>query len=326
MAARRQYAEREAKSLQELLTEPADLVYYAQPGVAYPPSVEVVDYDLAELHQSGAGESRCCELADIDRNLHRIIVNLPKFVPFSQIEQDICAASRVLSPTGELCLLVPAKSGHKRIAALLETFFAEVKHRSGPPHPFLCRQPLPRSHKIHYNSINYSDPVSGRTLRFKTRPGLFSHQRIDTGTGLLLSHINIRKGDRVLDVGCGYGAIGIVAAARKAEVELVDSDSRAVEITRRNFRSNQLSGLVFLTDQLDEFPDESFDTVLSNPPTHGGSDTLRALFSSMVRVIKPGGRVFIVLREKLNYEKWLREIATIDRVTVKAGYKILCFS
>ena len=323
MAARRQFAERSGSTLRALMSDSTDLVYYAQTEVAYPQQVEVVDYDLSQLEQIDAAVSSCQELNGVVGPRADIVVNVPRFVPLAQSEFDICAASRILSGSGRLSYLMPGRSGHRRIAAVLESAFGRVVRRSSSPHLFTCRSPLGRGLDAPVRLIDHQDPVSGAHLGLETRPGLFSYGKIDDGTQLLLENARISAGMKVLDVGCGYGAVGLVAAVRGASVEMVDCDCRAVALTEANLHRNGLVGTVRLSADLDARGDGSYDLVLSNPPTHGGSTALRRLFAGMVRVCRPHGQVLIVVRENLNYEKWLQELAPVNRVASAVGFKVL---
>src|SRR5438552_4053498 len=88
----------------------------------------------------------------------------------------------------------------------------------------------------------------GRTFRFTTAPGLFSADRVDDGTRLLLDHLPTGVPSSVLDLGCGYGALGLPVAAKfdGARVVLVDRDTLAVEFSRRNAEAHRLSNVVTL--------------------------------------------------------------------------------
>jgi 16S rRNA (guanine1207-N2)-methyltransferase len=146
---------------------------------------------------------------------------------------------------------------------------------------------------------------------------------VDPGTELLLDACAIPRGKRVLDVGCGYGAIGVVAAARGAQVDMVDCDSRAVVLAKANLEENHLTGSVSLGTTLAEAPSNTYDIVLSNPPTHGGSSMLRSLFSEMLRVCRARGSVAIVIRERLNYDRWFGGSAFVERIAARDGFKVL---
>lgn len=109
----------------------------------------------------------------------------------------------------------------------------------------------------------------GRELSILTRPGIFSHGRLDDGTKALLAAFRASPGERVLDLGCGAGALGLAAAADAgpAGVVLVDSSARAVACAEANARENGLEGVtVLLRADLEDLPDGPYGLVLANPP------------------------------------------------------------
>jgi 16S rRNA G1207 methylase RsmC len=117
--------------------------------------------------------------------------------------------------------------------------------------------------------------------------------------------------------------IGIAAAARGAKVHMVECDSRAVVLAKANLAENHLTGHVSLGATLADVPGNTYDIVLSNPPTHGGATMLRPLFAEMLRVCRAGGSVAIVVRERLNYEKWFDSPASVERIAQRNGFKVL---
>jgi 16S rRNA (guanine1207-N2)-methyltransferase len=140
---------------------------------------------------------------------------------------------------------------------------------------------------------------------------------------LLLEAAEIPLGSTVLDVGCGYGVIGVTAAARGARPMMFDSDSRAVALALTNLRRNHLSGEAMIATGLDDFEEGSFDIVLANPPTHGGQVLLSGLFRGMIRVCRTTGYSAIVVHAHLNYERWMRDFSSIEKIADADGYKVL---
>ncbi len=301
-----------------------DLVYRPEPQDDWPATTLVVDYDLSRLHKLQPRNWKCAELEDLTGPYERVLIQVSQYDSLQQVKRDIYAASRMLPPGGELRVTVPPRSGAKRITSDLNQVFADVAAvKTAGMTLLICRKPTPRELREEESYIEYRDPVSERGLRFLVRPGIFSAEKIDTGTEFLLKTIPSVAGRSILDVGCGYGAIGVVSAARGAEVSLLDVDARVVKLAERNLRLNDLAGQVFLKLQPYDFKDGAFDVVLSNPPTHAGSEMLRALFSEMVRVSSNDGYVALVVREQLNYEKWLQELGDVQRLDAAHGYKIL---
>lgn len=321
---RRVFSEESGATVGKLLhlVSPA-VLYYAQPGIAAFEKTKLIDYDLFQLGRAGAALSRCAELNDVIQHCERLIINLPKYVPLAQTRLDICAASRILFPSGHLFVVTPRKSGGKRVADILHQAFKSVVDVGKKPRVFECMGPLYRNCVVPLTSIEYLDSASQRHIQFLTRRGLFSPDRIDPGTRLLLEACNISSGNRVLDVGCGYGPIGVVASARAALVDMFDCDCRAVALAQENLERNGLEGRAFLAATLDGIMENSYDIVLSNPPTHAGSSILRSLFAHMVRVCRPSGYVGLVVRHHLNYEKWFHAFGRVATIAAQDGYKIL---
>jgi 16S rRNA (guanine1207-N2)-methyltransferase len=149
--------------------------------------------------------------------------------------------------------------------------------------------------------------LRGFDLRFETAPGVFSHREIDLGTRLLIEAMRVSPTARVLDLGCGYGAIGIVAAklAARGHVVMVDSDIRAVRLAERNLALNVIENAeVLLGDGLHDLaPKSRFDVVASNPPTHSGREVLDDMVAGAYQVLRPRGSLYMVINRLLSLRR-----------------------
>ena len=162
--------------------------------------------------------------------------------------------------------------------------------------------------------------LAGRNFIFHSTWGLFSPAAIDAGTELLASAIKINPEDNVLDLGCGYGALGVAAAALapKGEVDMVDKDFTAVEYAAKNALANGLKNCrAYLSNAFSKIPpNKKFDAIISNLPAKVGNEMLAIIIDDAFEYLKPGGRFYVVavagLREFLkrkfsetfgNYEK-----------------------
>ena len=131
----------------------------------------------------------------------------------------------------------------------------------------------------------------GRDLRFITGSGLFSKSRIDDGTRLLIEALPADPGWRdVLDLGCGYGAIGIAVASRwpQVRVTMADIDPQAASAARANAALNRVGERceVWVSDGTAALADRRFDAVLSHLPTHVPKPTLGRLIGESARVLR----------------------------------------
>jgi 16S rRNA (guanine1207-N2)-methyltransferase len=113
----------------------------------------------------------------------------------------------------------------------------------------------------------------GRLFVFETDRGVFSHGAVDRGTRLLLEALEVRPEDEILDVGCGYGVVGLVAAAQasRGRAVLVDINERAVALALRNARRNGIHNAEVLWGNLYEpVGERTFDLIATNPPIRAG--------------------------------------------------------
>ena len=160
----------------------------------------------------------------------------------------------------------------------------------------------------------------GQSLRFQTTWGLFSPREIDEGSALLLTHLKVTPADFTIDLGCGYGALGvsIAKACPQGRVLMLDKDFVAVEYAQRNAALNGLSNCdVRLSNGLAEVQETlAADTLVSNLPAKVGRELMTTFLLDAYAHLKPGGQIVVVtingLREYIkknfqavfgNYEK-----------------------
>ena len=151
----------------------------------------------------------------------------------------------------------------------------------------------------------------GNTLTFITDAGVFSRDGLDRGTELLLDALPPLKG-RVLDLGCGWGAVGVALGKRYPELDIVmtDINSRAVGLARRNLAENGVSATVLQGDGFAAV-EGRFDAIVTNPPIRAGKAVVYALFDQAREHLNPGGALYAVVRKQQGAPsalKYLREI------------------
>lgn len=146
--------------------------------------------------------------------------------------------------------------------------------------------------------IQFSAQLGGHTLEFRSTWGLFSPREIDEGTRLLLDHLHIEPTDDCLDLGCGYGPIGLTLAALapQGRTLLVDKDFVAVDYANRNARLNRLDNAeARLSNGFDQIePERRFDLIASNVPAKVGKELLAILLHDAHARLRPGGRLYLV--------------------------------
>ncbi len=138
--------------------------------------------------------------------------------------------------------------------------------------------------------------LQGHKMSFNTTWGLFSPKKIDEGTQQLLKQITLPHDALVLDLGCGYGAIGLTLAKEAKIVHMVDKDFVAVDFSQRNATLNNLDNVkVYLSNGFSHVPDDvRFDLIASNIPAKVGKEMLRKMLEDSLSYLNTGGKLYIV--------------------------------
>ena len=140
--------------------------------------------------------------------------------------------------------------------------------------------------------------LRGREFRFTTAWGLFSPREVDLGSALLIEHLEAAEDADGVDIGCGYGAIGLALAsmAPRGETWLLDKDFVAVERARQNAEANRLTNVTtLLSNGLSAVPARRlFDVATANLPAKAGNEMLTLILADAHAHLKPGGRLYVV--------------------------------
>ena len=135
-------------------------------------------------------------------------------------------------------------------------------------------------------------------LTFHTTWGLFSPKEIDHGTKVLIELIETSPSDHILDLGCGYGPIGIALAkdCPEGEIHLIDKDFVAIEYTEKNIKAHSLKNCqTYLSNAFSHVPkDKKFDLIVSNIPAKVGKELLQTIIADAKSRLNPGGKFYVV--------------------------------
>jgi 16S rRNA (guanine1207-N2)-methyltransferase len=152
------------------------------------------------------------------------------------------------------------------------------------------RQELNSLHTRWRQDLKFEEPVLGKTMQFTSTWGLFSPEKLDDGSLMLLDHMEFRKADSSIDLGCGYGILGMTAARECPEGQhlLIDKDFVAIEYAKKNCFDNRLSNTeVQLSNGFRHVdPARRFDLVMSNSGGRFYVVTINGLREFMQRTFK----------------------------------------
>jgi 16S rRNA (guanine1207-N2)-methyltransferase len=160
----------------------------------------------------------------------------------------------------------------------------------------------------------------GRLIRAISRPGVFSHRHIDPGARHLIDALEIEPGARVLDIGCGAGAVALAAAVRAdgVQVHAVDSNARAVECTQRGAALNELTNLTTELNAVGNYSSAGrYDLAAANPPYFSGFRIARHFLTAGRKALRAGGRILLVTKSPdwylRNMSDWFAEVTMTER-------------
>ncbi|QHT63371.1 class I SAM-dependent methyltransferase [Paenibacillus lycopersici] len=171
--------------------------------------------------------------------------------------------------------------------------------------------------------------LRGHQLRFVTDAGVFSKTGVDFGSRVLLDALELGESDRILDVGCGYGPMGIAAAklAPGGHVTMIDINERAVALANENIRLNGVKNATALqSDLYAGVQDRRFDAILTNPPIRAGKEVVHRVFEEGAALLNAGGSMWVVIQKKQgapSAEAKLEAVfGNVEEVTKEKGYRI----
>lgn len=172
--------------------------------------------------------------------------------------------------------------------------------------------------------------LRGKSFKFLTASGVFSKKRIDLGTKLLIESMVLPDEGLILDIGCGYGAVGIVAASLKPKVKVImtDINERAIWLTKRNIRLNRiLNAEVRRGNLYNPVSELTFNCILSNPPVSAGLSVVKEIVANAPQHMAKDATLQMVVKSKVGGER-LKQVFTeafgnVEILARGSGYRVL---
>ena len=171
--------------------------------------------------------------------------------------------------------------------------------------------------------------LGGRGMRLLTDAGVFARGGIDRGTRRLIENLAVPPGARrLVDLGCGYGPIGLALAAMApmAEVYLVDVNERACELARLNAANNGLSNAIVRLGSGLSALEGAFDLIATNPPIRAGKRVVYGLMAEAAERLRPGGELWVVARTAQGALSLARELRRlfpeVEEMAKGGGFRV----
>jgi 16S rRNA (guanine1207-N2)-methyltransferase len=290
-----------------------------------PPELAAAGPAAAQLSPLAPGAEPIEEI--VDGALDRLIV----LAPPGTLERRYVLAHglRALAAEGDLIALAPKTKGGARLGGELGALGCDVQEDARRHHR-ICRTRRPPSPVGLPDAITAGAPRISPALGLWTQPGVFSWDRVDPGTGLLLDHLAGLAG-RGADLGCGLGLLALRAleSLEVSGLACVDLDRRAIDAARRNIadaRAHFLHADLRAPD-LGRLGLEGLDFVIMNPPFHEGGHEDRGLglafISAAAALLRPGGICRMVANVALPYEARLKaDFSSARMLAQRGGYKV----
>ena len=170
--------------------------------------------------------------------------------------------------------------------------------------------------------------VRRKKFEFYTDNGVFSKDGLDFGSRLLLDFIPLEEvGGKVLDLGCGYGIIGIIInKISGASVHMVDVNLRALHLADMNIELNKCENVYAYESNCYESIDEKFNSIITNPPIRAGKKIVYEMIMGAKDYLEKDGKLFLVIRKQQGAKSMIRDLGEIYDVSVlvkKSGYYVL---
>ncbi len=173
----------------------------------------------------------------------------------------------------------------------------------------------------------------GNKIHFTTDNGVFSKNTVDFGTRVLLETIDANldlDNKKILDMGCGYGPIGlsIAKAYPNSQVDMVDVNELALELAKKNAANNNINNVkIFKSSQYEDINETDYDLIITNPPIRAGKDVVHGILAGSKKHLNLGGSIVAVIQKKQGAPSAIKKLNEVfencQTLNKKKGYFIL---
>jgi 16S rRNA (guanine1207-N2)-methyltransferase len=281
--------------------------------------------ELAELGAEAEVQT-AADLWDIPRRFRSVLVPSPARGE-RELKRDIVEQSyHVLSDGGQLVVLSPVAKDQFYPTLIKKIFGRGALLTAGIGTAIWAARRGDKPRRRHEVIFHVRDGES--SLVFRSQPGVFTYGRLDDGARALAEVMRVEPGDRILDIGCGVGAVGILAARRAGShstLTLVDSHCRAVRLAAENAAALGVPNVTaHAAAQLEGMPAAAFDLALANPPYYAQNAIARLFIEGAHRALASGGRFYLVTKQADVVGEMMAAVFGEPKIELRRGYAVLC--
>lgn len=180
--------------------------------------------------------------------------------------------------------------------------------------------------------LTFTYTYKDHRLTFHADRGVFSKERVDFGTNVLLNALPEMNHKTIIDVGCGVGVIGLCLAKANpaSHITLIDVNSRAVNLTKKNASVNNITNVEILESDLYQKVEGMYDVIITNPPIRAGKKVIYKIVEDGYNKLNPNGKIYLVIQKKQGApsmkEKLLATFHNCEELAKQNGYYVFCSS
>ncbi len=172
------------------------------------------------------------------------------------------------------------------------------------------------NNKLRSNITQISSIINEKTYTFFVDKGVFSNTKIDYGTKLLLETIDSISGD-VLDVGCGYGVIGIYLKLNyDCNIDMIDINKRAIHLTKMNLKEYKLDDVSVYESDAYKNIQKKYDVIITNPPIRAGKEKVYEILIGAKEHLKDNGKLYFVMRKDQGAKSTIESLKEHYNITI----------
>lgn len=182
------------------------------------------------------------------------------------------------------------------------------------------------------NEKEFEITLKNNKLKLTTDSGVFSKERVDYGSKVMIESIDpsIFPNEKLLDMGCGYGPVGLSLAKAypNLTVHMVDVNERALDLARQNALENGINNVnIYMSSIYEEIKEKDFGAIISNPPIRAGKKVVHEIISESYRYLAEDGVLIIVIQKKQGApsakQKMIDTFGNVERIALDKGYWVL---